>query len=492
MVPTILKNFDSYYALKKHISREMMHSGDEDSENDVTESEDSESEETQWALELFNGDVESKEAQWPLEGLLKGEYDPDEESEVEHDVGGLEDYALIESTLPQDFALAQPYSWVPLGDVLRSARCSTYPSILYRLLDEMLRECATGTPRPELLSFASSAFRMDMHKWIADSLGELGYFLAEPSKMNVFRSTDEQLFLLGVAECGSSFFCKALHFSVNEAAITAMVSQLFPDLVVRPLSVSVRQNIILKFSRKFGKTCYHECSDTECQTSACTFEKECRKKAMEATTSIHVQPLRLMPELQRSGLFSNTRIDMMRKDYSLFIKHLRQHSLVSDETFQKLEAISAKVETLCDEVELAGIPSVLCHGDLGLHNLTCAQGGGKKRLIFDWGEATISHPFFDIEIAYGHQEVDVSCFSSWSKYCDKDTALRGYCAVQVLVGFWDVYRRLWPSIAVKSFLLSRAKRAEILEDISYFLREADAWTVSNEHSQGKGGTSKRG
>ena len=461
VIPTMPGKFDNCYALKEHISREMMnHRG-------------------------AGGDSGREGVQW-LEVLLSGGYDPDEDSAAEPDVDRLENFVLLESTVPQDFALAQSYSWVPLGDALWSTRCSSCPLIVYRLLEGLLRERATGMVYPELPSFVSRAFRTDMHKWIARSLKELGHFSVEPFKMDVVYTTETKLFLSDDTFYGSFFYCKVLHSPVNEAAITGVVSQLFPDLVVRPLSVNVRQNIIL--SRNFGKSSQDECDSMECQANAEALRKECRKKAVEAMTFIHVQSIRFMPKLKASGLFANTGIDMIKKDYCPFIKHLKQHRLVSDETFRKLEATSWKVEALCEEVKLAGIPSVLCHGDLGLHNLTCPQREEKRRLIFDWGEATISHPFFDIAAAHGRWEPDVRCFSSWSKHCDEDIALRAYRGARVLFNFWHIYKRLWPSVAVKSFLLSREYRADILDDISYFLREADAWTLSDEHSHGKGRT----
>ena len=285
---------------------------------------------------------------------------------------------------------------------------------------------------------------------------------------------------------GFNFFCKVLHSSTNEAAITAVVSQLFPNPVVRPLAVNARQNI--KLSRHFGTTCEYECDDMECESSAQLLEKKCIREAVEALTLILVQSIRLMPELRKSGLFGNTGLDVIKKDYCSFIKHLRQHNLASDNAFRKLEEASGKVETLCNEVELAGIPSVLCHGGLGLHNLTCPQGEERRRLVFDWGEAAISHPFFDIERAHGREEVDGSCFSSWSNYCDNDSALRAYRAISALSQFWNVCKRLWPSIAMKSFLLSSEYRADTSDCISYFLRAVNAWSLSDGHSQKKEGT----
>ena len=461
MLPTVPGKLVSYYAMEKYISRHIV------------------------VCRSAGGDSATEESPWPVEILLSGRYDPDEDSGAEPDVNRLEGFVLLESTLLQDFELASPYSWIPLSDAVWSARCSRYPSIVYRLLSGILKECATGAVSPELPCFVSRAFRTDMHEWIARTLEELGYVVVHPF-MHVERTTGAKLFLSGHAVDGSSFYCKVVHSTVNEAAITAVVGRLFPDLVMRPMSVNVRQNIIL--SQHFGTQCEEECDSMESKASAELLRKECTKEAVEAMTAIHVESIRLMPELKRSGLFVNTGIDMIRKDYGSFIIHLRQHGLVSGETFRKLEGASSKVEALCDEVELAGIPSVLCHGDLGLHNLTCPQGEKKRRLIFDWGEATISHPFFDIAIAYGYREVDGSCFSAWSKYCNEDTALRAYRGVRVLLDFWHVYRVLWPSVAVNSFLLSREDRAEILDDISCFLREADAWKLSGEHSQRNGET----
>ena len=74
----------------------------------------------------------------------------------------------------------------------------------------------------------------------------------------------------------------------------------------------------------------------------------------------------------------------------------RELPLEPDE-LARLRAFSAEFEELCDELAAAGLPSTLQHDDLHMANVY--EHGGRLRVL-DWGDSSISHPFFSLVVTF--------------------------------------------------------------------------------------------
>ena len=53
----------------------------------------------------------------------------------------------------------------------------------------------------------------------------------------------------------------------------------------------------------------------------------------------------------------------------------------------------AEAPALCAQLAAYGVPETLVHGDLHEHNVALAGG---RPVIFDWSDACVAHPFFDL------------------------------------------------------------------------------------------------
>jgi Ser/Thr protein kinase RdoA (MazF antagonist) len=97
-----------------------------------------------------------------------------------------------------------------------------------------------------------------------------------------------------------------------------------------------------------------------------------------------------------------------------------------------------RLQAMCAALAACGIPQTLVHGDLHLHNVAGRAG---HQQFFDWTDACVSHPFFDL----------ISVFD------DED------CARQVQLR--DAYLGVWSDDAPVERLLEAWALARLLSDL---------------------------
>ena len=63
----------------------------------------------------------------------------------------------------------------------------------------------------------------------------------------------------------------------------------------------------------------------------------------------------------------------------------------------RLAALAPRLEQWCDELASAGLPLTVQHDDL--HMGSVYENGGRLRIL-DWGDCSISHPFFSLVVTF--------------------------------------------------------------------------------------------
>ncbi|NKB70282.1 MAG: phosphotransferase [Candidatus Latescibacteria bacterium] len=74
------------------------------------------------------------------------------------------------------------------------------------------------------------------------------------------------------------------------------------------------------------------------------------------------------------------------------------------------------------------IPQTLVHGDLHLGNVSRQAG---QYIFFDWTDACVAHPFFDMLVAYGSGDIDKTwlyntCLKPWRAWADEATLVQAW------------------------------------------------------------------
>ena len=130
----------------------------------------------------------------------------------------------------------------------------------------------------------------------------------------------------------------------------------------------------------------------------------------------------------------------------------------------RLRALMPTIESACDQLASGPIPQTLMHGDLHGGNIALNEHG---YVIFDWTDACISHPFFDLltvvdnnfdPMESGRREQLISAYlGEW--------AARGYGSVEDLRATCDLALKLGPLYHAISYwqILRACEKVMLLE-----------------------------
>ena len=80
---------------------------------------------------------------------------------------------------------------------------------------------------------------------------------------------------------------------------------------------------------------------------------------------------------------------------------LDQPEGLTEGELQRLLAAAPHVQELCERLSAYAVPASLHHNDLHDANIFAAHG---RYLFFDWGDSSISHPFFSLRTAFANIE----------------------------------------------------------------------------------------
>ena len=89
---------------------------------------------------------------------------------------------------------------------------------------------------------------------------------------------------------------------------------------------------------------------------------------------------------------------------------------------EKLRALAPKFQAMCERLAEDAIPQTLVHGDFHSGNIIVNDG---SYLFFDWTDACIAHPFFDLPTLF---EDDFPDGASVERAHLEDTYLRTWAA----------------------------------------------------------------
>lgn len=119
---------------------------------------------------------------------------------------------------------------------------------------------------------------------------------------------------------------------------------------------------------------------------------------LQAYAALQIESTAHLGELAALGLHDR-RLEQLPKYFQAVLSDkdlllLGQKDGLSRAQYQRLLALTTQFKAICSELAAAPIPSAtLEHGDFHDANIFYAAGRFK---IFDWGDASLSHPFFSL------------------------------------------------------------------------------------------------
>jgi hypothetical protein len=144
---------------------------------------------------------------------------------------------------------------------------------------------------------------------------------------------------------------------------------------------------------------------------------------------------------------------------------------------QQLQAAIPQVKALCAELAAYPIPATLHHGDLHDGNIFLH---GDRPLFFDWGDASISHPFVSLRTVFVSVEITFDLPDGGAVNLPfRDAYLEawtGYAPIEDLVAAFRLSQRLAPIVSALSWYravapLAQEPRREQGLAVHYLLQE---------------------
>lgn len=122
------------------------------------------------------------------------------------------------------------------------------------------------------------------------------------------------------------------------------------------------------------------------------FQIEYWERAAHMCAAVQIATVPYVDELLKAGV-NDWRLDMLPQLYTQLLDQQdvwERDGLTAVEK-QKLQKKTPQLRTWCEKLASLGVPETLEHGDFQDHNILLKDDG---LTISDWGDASITHPFF--------------------------------------------------------------------------------------------------
>lgn len=257
------------------------------------------------------------------------------------------------------------------------------PPTLAEVVRTALAEAESGMAPPSRRPWERPGWHSRAEEWIRAAAAEHGYTAAGPvedirtwSISRVLRLPTDRGYLYFKASGGSRLFCR-------EAVVTDVLARRFPAHIPPPIAIDPDRSWIL--TPDFGEPIGND-SSTAHRAEAL---RQLAKLQVEASASVgHLLDLGCM----------DRRLPILAGQIKQLLPTIKTSTGLTEMEIARLKSSIPLLATLCARLATYRVPPTLTHGDLHMNNIAMRKGSAPPPtfLFFDWTDACISHPFFDL------------------------------------------------------------------------------------------------
>jgi hypothetical protein len=328
-------------------------------------------------------------------------------------------------------------------------------------VEEWLAE-AVGAPAPnQRTPWARPGWFPRAAAWFEQQLSRHGYTLEAPVEQ--FRSSSISCVLRARTDRGDAYFkaAAALPLFGDEPALTQSLAERFPEHVPTILAIEPAQRWMIMAD--FGVQL------VQSQDAAIWAAALRRFGSMQVACATSADDLLKIGCLDR-------RLDRLLAHVDALLVDGEVLAELDAPEADRLRALGPRIAEICERLAGYRVPQTLAHGDLHLGNIAA---GGERYIFFDWTDACVAHPFFDLVTMLNSAEEYLGSFEAaharlsdhylfaWSGY-EPIERLREACALALPLGALHQavsYRHLLTSVET-------AAREEWAGATGYWLRQA--------------------
>lgn len=241
-----------------------------------------------------------------------------------------------------------------------------------------LQEVETQRTPPQRPPWARPGFFATAVAWIDAQLAQRGQ--TRTGGVETVRNWAISTILRAPTDGGNVYFKATLDLPLfgNEAAVTAALSQRYPEHVPTPLAVDRERDWMLL--PEFGPLVGWGAPLPR------------RAEMLRRFGQLQVDAGDHVDELLAAGCLDR-RLAWMAAQIEPLVHDARVTAALDDAETAQLQALAPRLRDWCRTLEEAAVPQTLVHGDLHGNNAALHEG---KIVYFDWTDACITHPFFDM------------------------------------------------------------------------------------------------
>jgi aminoglycoside phosphotransferase (APT) family kinase protein len=124
---------------------------------------------------------------------------------------------------------------------------------------------------------------------------------------------------------------------------------------------------------------------------------------------------------------------------------------LEDDESERLRALQPRLVSLCRGLTAQGVPDALVHGDLHLGNVARVDD---RYVVYDWTDACVTHPFFDLIDVFREQDEAVKTrvrdayLSEWLHFAPMNRLLEIWAQAELLASLHHAvsYRHIEMSV----------------------------------------------
>ena len=257
-------------------------------------------------------------------------------------------------------------------------------------LNAYLEEMETGDVPAQRPPWSQPGWFDAATEWIRVQVKDLGHRLTEP--VDFVKSWGISC-VLKTSSTGGVFYLKescTLPLFADEPAVTEGLAMLFPEHIPKPVAVHSERHWMLL--EDFGKTI----RNTEP-------EAEVRKAVFHCFGELQVEAVEQVDKLLEMGC-RDRRLTHLIGQLDALVEDPHIVGQLKNSEVEKLKELMPRLKEQVDELTTFGVPQTLVHGDLHLGNVATRNG---TYLFFDWTDACVTHPFFDMMGIYDQKDEDI-------------------------------------------------------------------------------------
>lgn len=234
--------------------------------------------------------------------------------------------------------------------------------------------------------------------WIRTAANQVG--LSIIGKMEEEKMSDFCVILAIPTNEGNLYFKATGPAAKHEATLSKYLDTQYPGKSVRIIAADDTKGWLLM-------------KDIEGESLRSLKDKQLWQRAIREYAEVQISELKHVDKLLSIGV-PDRRMPVLKKEIVDHLAAMCETGLSKGETKQVMELLP-ELLAMCDEID-AILPPSIEHGDLHTNNIRLV---GDSLVFFDWGDTSVSHPFFSTRIFWHALDDLIDSESEWLGIVDE-------------------------------------------------------------------------